>query len=135
MEKVIKVERLYIEMDDILEKAYFKFLGFLLLFGSLGIIAWQSLFGVLITPSTNYLNHQGKEKEQDVNEKICRTNKLIQEFFRLQIVSSLSPQRVQCLCPNSSLVSFNVTTVTFSKNCLDFKQNHCIDDSDNLLME
>ena len=32
--------------DDLLEKAYFKFLGFLLLFGSMGIIAWQSLFRV-----------------------------------------------------------------------------------------
>jgi hypothetical protein len=32
--------------DDILEKAYFKFLGFLLLFASLGVIAWQSLFSV-----------------------------------------------------------------------------------------
>jgi len=33
-------------MDDLLERAYFKFLGFLFLFGSLGILAWQSLFGV-----------------------------------------------------------------------------------------
>ena len=29
-----------------MEKAYFKFIGFLLLFASLGVIAFKSLFGI-----------------------------------------------------------------------------------------
>ena len=70
-----------------------------------------------------------------MNEKIRRTNGLIQGFLHLQIASSLSPRRVQCFCPYSSLVSFNIAMAMPSRNCLDYEQNHCIADSDNLLVE
>ena len=70
-----------------------------------------------------------------MNGKMRRTNGLIQGFLHLQIAPSLSPRRVQCFCPYSSLVSFDVATATPARNCLDYEQNHCIDDSDNLLVE
>ena len=70
-----------------------------------------------------------------MNGKIRRTNRLIQGFLHLQIASSLSPKRVQCFCPYSALVSFDVATATPASNCLDYEQNHYIADSDNLLVE
>ena len=70
-----------------------------------------------------------------MNEKIRRTNWLIQGFLHLQIAPYLSPRRVQCFCPYSALVPFDVATATPASNCLDYEQNQCIDDSDNLLVE
>ena len=70
-----------------------------------------------------------------MNEKIRRTNRLIQGFLHLQIAPYLFPRRVQCFCPYSALVSFNIATAMLSRNCLDYEQNHCIADLNNLLME
>ena len=90
---------------------------------------------MFITPPTNILKYQAKEKEQDVNKKIRRTNWLIQGFLHLQIASYLLPQRVQCFCPYSSLVSLDIALAMPVRNCLDYEQNHCIGNLEYLLVE